>query len=93
MIFKNLPNDLKFYIKLYTFGECDHCHLINYYWNLKSNITFYEYISIFSDIWDDYYIIDKNPLHFNKICEYCYTSYEDSLHYTDKLVNHMEVHL
>lgn len=83
MIFENLPNDLKCFIKTFIFGDCEYCHFKYYYWNLKLDITFYEYITIFSDMWEDYYICNKNPICFNKICDYCYKTFTNSLFYTE----------
>lgn len=83
MIFENLPIDLKFLIKSFIFSKCEYCYLIKTYWNLKSNIIFYEYITIFSDMWDDYYICNKNPICFDKICIYCYEYFTNSLYYTE----------
>lgn len=86
MIYKKLPNDLKSFIKTFIFGKCEHCGLKHYYWQLKFNIILYEYVSIFSDIWDDYYIYDKNPLKFEKICDYCYQDFDDSSCYVSNLM-------
>lgn len=83
MIYKNLPTDLKYFVKTFIFGKCEYCHFTNYYWKLKRNIVFYEYITVYSDIWDGYYICNKNPIQFNKICEYCYKTFLDSLYYTE----------
>ena len=86
MIYKKLPNDLKDFIKTFIFGKCEHCKFKNYYWDLHFNITFYEYVTIFSDMWDDYYVYNKNPLKFNKICNYCYNVFHNTSYYTS---NHM----
>jgi len=86
MIYKKLPNDLKEFIKTFIFDKCEHCKFINYYWDLHLNVTFYEYITIFSDIWDDCYIFKKNFIKFDKICHYCYKNFEETSFYTS---NHM----
>lgn len=82
MIYKNLPQDLKDFIKTFIFGKCEYCNYEKYYWNLYFDITFYEYITIFSDMWDDYYICNKNPLKFKNICDYCYNIFHNTNYYT-----------
>lgn len=69
--------DIKSEIRQFIFGHCEYCGLINYYWQLKRNVVFYEYVSMFHD----YYIYDQNPLKFNIMCVYCYQIHTDNYHY------------
>lgn len=81
MIFQNLPGDLKKRIQLYIYGYCDICLFKNYFFNLKHNVYFYEYISIFHDLWEDYYLL-KDPIKYKLICENCFNQTSDNLYYT-----------
>lgn len=82
MIFENLPNDLKKHIQLYVFGHCDVCLFKNYFYNLKHNIFFYEYISIFHDLWQDLHLL-KDPIKYKLICKYCFNMISKNLHYKE----------
>lgn len=83
MIFKNLPIDLKKYIETYIYGCCEKCHFKNYYFNLKHDIYFYEYISIFHDLWEDFYLL-RDPVKYKLICNFCFDLISDDLHYIYK---------
>lgn len=80
MIFKDLPSDLKKYIQLYIYGRCENCKFKNYFFNLRTNIYFYEYISIFSDLWNVYYRL-QDPIKYKLLCKYCFELMNDDLHY------------
>lgn len=74
-MYEKLPNDVKQYIKLFLYAPCDHCFFLNYFWKLKHDITMYEYITIFNELYTN------NPLNFKCICDYCYELHLNSHYY------------
>lgn len=78
--FINLPNDIKLYIHSFIFAHCQNCSQKYFFFHLKKNIIFYEYLSIFNDLWNDFYIFDQNSIKFNIICINCYNYYHNYLY-------------
>jgi hypothetical protein len=76
-----LPQEIHFKIDEYLFGTCENCFRSFYFWKLHRKVSFYEYVSIFHDLWNDYYVCSENPIKFNKICSVCFDLYKDDLHY------------
>lgn len=83
--FYKLPNDIKLYIKDFIFIHCDNCSLINYFWKIKKNIIFYEYLSIFDDNFTHLCVYNQKPISFQFICLYCYEMYVNTNYYIDSI--------
>lgn len=84
--FINLPNDIKLYIQSFIFAYCQNCSQKHFFFHLKKNIVFYEYLSIFNDLWNDYYIYDQSSITFNIICNHCYDYYHHSLYIDGNMI-------